>query len=196
MRLRIRLSAAAVAMAGLGVLPCVAVGATAPPYYSSSPSAAAVVAESPALQADIAANPGGTLSVAPMTLATPSDDTGTATSGSNGVTPDNYVTGNCGSAWLYDTAGSTAGTIDEAAGMSLDYAIIVGGGNIAWHNESTGKSNQWDFTVQPNIDGNWAGARVPKTGAGFVVSVFNAAVTTIAGNCYSEGNVASSAWAS
>ncbi|MGH2842687.1 MAG: hypothetical protein ACRDKL_03765 [Solirubrobacteraceae bacterium] len=79
--------------------------------------------------------------------------------------------------------------------MSLDYAIIVGAGNIAWHNESTGGSNQWDFTVQPNINGNWAGAG-PKTKAGFVVSGFNAAATTIADNCYSNGNVASSAWAS
>lgn len=195
MGLRMKLSAAAIAVAALGALPGVA-GASTPSYYSSSPSAATVVADSPALQADIASHPGGTLSVAPMTLVPSSTSGGTASSNSTDVTPDNYVTGNCGSAWLYDTAGSTAGTINEAAGMSLDYAIIVGAGNIAWHNESKGNSNQWDFTVQPNIDGNWAGARVPKTGAGFIVSVFNATVTTIAGNCYSEGNVASSAWAS
>ncbi len=154
------------------------------PTNTPALTASEVIAASPALQAAMAADPGGQLSFGEMSFATPP-----AASTSDAVTPDNSVQGNCGTAWLYDTDGSDAGTINETAGMNLDYPILYGAGNIAWENATNGRGNEWDFTVSPNISGVWGGTRGVDTGKGVITSYLNSAVVTVLGTCTTNGTV-------
>lgn len=160
----------------VGSLLCSAAAAQTPLFPSQ------LVAQTPALQAAMAQNPGGTLSVGEMTVASKGSSVGS-------VEPDNKVTGDCGSVWLYISPGADHGTITESAGIDLDYAWAYGGGSIAWLNESTGKSNAWDFTLGPNLSGNWSVTREASTGSGTIYADLNAAVYTVIGVCQTDGTV-------
>jgi hypothetical protein len=110
-------------------------------------------------------------------------------SSSSGPSPDNTVTGNCGSSWVYlykngttGVTGNTGYNVNSRVGVPVAFQWVLDTDNVTW-NQS--QRNQWDGATNKS---NWTGHFAVSYGFGTYEShLFEGYVIGTLNTCFSVG---------